>query len=99
MFNLSRLSILSLLILYIDTNATHLRKHPKYQNTLISNINIDDTINNIYSLNCDNSQYSEVKALDIFNCDNKPFCELKITFNNESISEYWLLSKRGTDEL
>jgi len=96
----TRLSILFLFILNSSTNATYLRKHPKYQDTLVSNINIDDdTIKSLYSLNCANSQYSDIKALDILNCDNKPFCELKITFNNNSISEYWLLSKKISDEL
>ncbi len=103
MFSLSKFSILVLLILDIGINAKYLRKHlnhPKYQDTLVSNINIDDDkIKSLYSLNCDNSQYSEIKALDIFNCDNKPFCELKVTFNNNSNSEYWLLSKRISDEL
>ena len=84
MFNLSKLSILCLLILSISTNANYLRKYPEHQNTKKLNLNINN---------------DTIKSLDILNCDKKPFCELKITFNNNSISEYWLLSKRISDEL
>ena len=87
MFNFVKLFLLSLFILDNGINANYLRKYKDYEEQ-----------QNIEGLKLDIND-NTIKTLNIFNCDNKPFCELKITFNNNSISEYWLLSKRISDEL